>query len=387
LQSRDGAAQFEHIFKKLTVFTINQSESIRFRSSQLVPYISGSIVCISKVKNSIVEVIPNLIDLGECNVGDFKSKVITVTNCGSQPALLIPCFQSNTITLSRKQIYLEPGHSTKINVDYIAYVVDSVYSKAIEFVNLFNPSSRIMLEVRATNVDTRQILFHDIFYKLYTYSGSRQLILYYKNCVINRPNFRLLSLRNVYSEPLTICLKTGNTSEISLYWIRDVAVETDGSNVYRIKSMSKESIDIKNISIRRDMEPVLPARLKRAVSHGEESLPAIEPSGVYSEINQSDTMSFASNLNLLYSCSDNISGVVIDKIEQARSNPLKQHGGITHASEVEDRLSDTSRSVEKLNQANSVKASGLDGAAEFVVREFDDCYNYFSSVRLPFMLP
>ena len=186
------------------------------------------VICSGEIVESSVVVSPDLIDFGECNVGDYKSASILLTNNSHKFALVVPYFESETISLSRKQVYLEPGQSFRIVIDYVVRVVDPKYSKVITFVNVLNPVSELNVKISAKNVDTFQMLQHDMFYKLYTYSGSKQIILYSKQCMFCQPNLRIFSLRNVYSAELKVKLTADNTKDVSIFVVNNASIECDG---------------------------------------------------------------------------------------------------------------------------------------------------------------
>lgn len=200
-------------------------------------------LCTGHLIVSSVAISPTYLNFGECNVGDFKSESIVVINNSTSTAIIVPYFESNTITLSTKYLILKAGQSSRVTIDYVVHVVDSGYSKVIRFINLLDPATEVNLEIRARNVDTCQMLLHDVFYKLNTYSGSKQIILYSKQCVFRRPCLRIFSIRNVYSEVLCMKLTSDDCSEVAIYSLNDVTVEADGDQFKELrtnKSMTKQ---------------------------------------------------------------------------------------------------------------------------------------------------
>lgn len=201
--------------------------------------------CVGKMLVSLVSISPSTINFGDCNVGDFKSASINLTNISDTLAILVPYFESDTITLSVKHIILKPGQSSRVTIDYVVRIIDPAYSKTIMFVNLLAPLSELKLEIRARNADTHQMLLHDIFYKLYTYSGSRQTILYSSCCMFRCPTVRLFSIRNVFSEPLEMKLTADNGNEVSLFCLENIIIESDGDFLKALKAVKIHPFELR----------------------------------------------------------------------------------------------------------------------------------------------
>lgn len=224
--------------------SVSRSLVLPFQDTQSV--ISSSLVagnsqkiemtCSGRLHVSSITISPSTLNFGECNVGDFKSAVVTIVNVSDTNAVIVPYFESNTITLSANHMMIQPGQSRRVSIDYVVRVVDPAYSKTITFVNLLSPTTEVTLEIRAKNVDTCHMLLHDIFYKLYSYSASRQIIMYSKQCVFHRPNIRVFSIRNVFSEALEVKLSSDNAKEVSIYCMNNVIVESDGEVLKAFRS-------------------------------------------------------------------------------------------------------------------------------------------------------
>jgi hypothetical protein len=108
-------------------------------------------------------------------------------------------------------------------VEYVARTVQTSYKKTITLMNVFNSHCNIMIDVRAKNIDTYQVLQHSLFYDIYTRNNKKQLqLLYYDECIYNISNIRLFSIRNIYSKTLNIEIKIKHSNDLKIYLIRNL---------------------------------------------------------------------------------------------------------------------------------------------------------------------
>ena len=171
---------------------------------------------------SVISVSPAITDLGECNVGEYRAAVFTVTNDSDLPALVFPYVESETLSITEKEVHIPPRQSKQVRFEYVARLVNTDYKRDAVLMNGYNSHGNVSVEVRAKNVDTQQVLLHSMFYKLHTRNTKRQLQVYFDTCLFNVPNVRTFSLRNVYTETLIIeILAMDDSDEVQIFQIVD----------------------------------------------------------------------------------------------------------------------------------------------------------------------
>jgi hypothetical protein len=196
-----------------------------------------SIVHISgEVARSCIEVLPKQIDLGECNVGEYRSGAITIKNSSSVDSVILPIVESATITFSRRVVKIKAWGSVTVPFDFVAHDVDASYSKLITLVNLRNPMQPAVVEVRAKNIDSHHILAHSMFYKLYTYISTKQLLVQYDACLFSRPNVKFISVRNIYSSLIRVKLYSQDTASLCVLFCPGISLNADGHIVGALTS-------------------------------------------------------------------------------------------------------------------------------------------------------
>jgi hypothetical protein len=335
--------------------------------------------CRGRLLVSSVAISPTSINFGECNVGEFKSESITLVNTSDVSALVIPYFESNTITLSIRHVLLKPGQSCRVSIDYVVRVVEPAYSKTITFVNLLNPNAAVKLEIRAKNVDTYQMLLHDIFYKLYTYSNSKQIILYSKQCSFCRPNVRVFSVRNVYSAALQMKLKSDNSREVSIYCLDDVALESDGEvlNALRMQKYAGEA--------HRDARGGhghggKHARLDSREADVEKSVHSLFPRDDTAAIGDSAVapVDVMSCLTALYRCSSDVSKAINKTLATETSSSGNGSGNSQHVTNTREKAAHRSTSSHSYSAGASTEVD-ID-AEERVVRQYENYFNIFQKI-------
>ena len=305
--------------------------------------------CYCDLRKSSFSISPAVINFGECNVGDFKTEIVTLVNTSDVTAQIIPYFESGTITLSAKHITLAPGHQFRISINYVVRVVDPSYSKTITFINLMNPINEITLEIKAKNMDAYHMLLHDIFYKLYTYSVGKQVILFSKLCLFMRPNVRIFSVRNVFSEPLDVRLTTDDMMQVSIFCLKNVSIESDGEQLLEIKfnnhgieNRMRKSPQILNV-----LETISDNELTGKLSSTESTL------------SDCDLATSSACLTALHECFYDVSKAisnVVSKLSCANEASTKEKYSIASTNEKDDEIK------------------------EKVVRHFEFNFNHFQKV-------
>lgn len=212
--------------------------------------------------SSLISVLPNIYDMGLCNVGEYRNVLLEVKNESELPALIYPWVESKTLEISEQQQEVRiPANDTKqIKIGYMAKSPDSDYLENVILINAYNTDNSKEIELKAKNVDTHQILLHSLFYKLITYNDKRELQINFDRCLINMPNMRVFSIKNVHSTELKLNILWQSKSNIRLYLISppdssDEFGEEIKSNNYIPLSRSvsfQKPTDVKNESSRRD---------------------------------------------------------------------------------------------------------------------------------------
>jgi hypothetical protein len=159
--------------------------------------------CKSMCCLSYITVSPQLRDLKDCNVGDFYVSTFLVTNHSDLETRIKPYVESETLSIPMDQNFvIPPKESISVRFDYVAQLENTDYHRRIIFLNENNAVNHQMLEVRARNIDTQQVLQHSLFYKIFTGNKKQQLQIYYDVCLLNMPNVRTFRIRNTTSQPI-----------------------------------------------------------------------------------------------------------------------------------------------------------------------------------------
>lgn len=153
-----------------------------------------NILCRARTCISSVSVAPTMYDLGECKVGQYRTATLMVTNNSDLPATIIPSVESETLSVIEKELKIPPRQRLPLHIDYVARIENTDYKRNMFLINNNNSTNINIVEIRAKNVDTQQVLLHSLFYKIYTYNSERMLQLYYDKCLYNMSNFRLVIL-------------------------------------------------------------------------------------------------------------------------------------------------------------------------------------------------
>lgn len=179
---------------------------------------------------SIISVSPSQYNFGECSVGEYYTADFAISNLSDLPALVIPNVNSDTLGLIQRDVLIPPREQRKLQVDYVARLVNYEYKRAIVLYNVYNPDSSSRIEIKAKNVDPNQILSHSIFYKIFTRNNRRQLQIYYDRAFYNMPNVRSFSIKNIFHEPLKIKLRSIDRYEVSIFTLGSKALSRQSSN-------------------------------------------------------------------------------------------------------------------------------------------------------------
>jgi hypothetical protein len=159
--------------------------------------------CRARCCTSLISAKPQILELGECNIGDLKSASFEITNDSDLPATILPVVESGSLDLLEKEIFIPPRQSKQCHFEFVARAVEDNYSKRITLLNIFNSHSNVQVEIRAKTVDTHQVLEHSALYKIVTKNNKKQLQVYFENCISNMPNMRTFTIHNLCQRDLT----------------------------------------------------------------------------------------------------------------------------------------------------------------------------------------
>lgn len=199
---------FERSMDLLLKWTLGDSEMLDARRSPLGRHdstvVERHISCRAQVCESIVSVESSVVDLGECAIGEYKTAVFAVRNESDFPAVITPFVESDTLAVVDKEIHIPPREVRPVKFEHVASREKIDYRREAFILNKFNTACRIDVQVRAKNVDNGQVLLHSALYELKTFNKFRQLQLYFDKCLVDMPNMRVFSVRNVSDHVLEL---------------------------------------------------------------------------------------------------------------------------------------------------------------------------------------
>ena len=175
------------------------------------------ITCRAKTCTSVITCTPKVLDLGECNIGEFRNIAFTIKNESDLPALVLPYMESQSLGLVEKELHIPPRQSKQCKFEYVARNVESNYHKNILLINVFNSHCNLGVQVRAKISDEHQVLRHSLFYKIHTRSSKKQVQVYFSKCLYNMPNLKTFIFRNIYSKPLRVEMTVDDPAELAVY--------------------------------------------------------------------------------------------------------------------------------------------------------------------------
>ena len=187
---RDDSLGNEGITHSLTHSLTRSLAHHLSHSPGISPLRIKNILCRARTCISSISVAPTMYDLGECKVGQYRSATFLVTNNSDLPATVIPSVESETLSIIEKELRIPPRQRLPLHIDYVARIENTDYKRNMFLLNNNNSTNINVVEIRAKNVDTQQVLLHSLFYKIYTYNSERMLQLYYDKCLYNMANFR-----------------------------------------------------------------------------------------------------------------------------------------------------------------------------------------------------
>ena len=195
----------------------------------------------------MISVNPQVTDLGECNVGEYRTAVFNVTNESDMPALVLPFVESETLAVMEREVHIPPRQTKAVKFEYVARLVNTEYKREAVLMNGYNSHGNLTVEIRAKNVDSHQVLLHSIFYKIHMGNRRKQLQVHFDKCLFNMPNLRTFTIRNISNEALLVEIKPSEpTDEIQIYLVmNEERRSTSPTRIKKIESRSEFLEDLK----------------------------------------------------------------------------------------------------------------------------------------------
>ncbi|KEI41322.1 uncharacterized protein L969DRAFT_92552 [Mixia osmundae IAM 14324] len=174
-----------------------------------------AIPCKARTCNSVIEVMPKAIDLGEAAVGLGKSATLTIRNLSEMAAKVDLRYVSKVISATKGEVEIAPLQSVELRVDAFPRRVNEKYRKQITVVNNLNKLNDQVVEVMARNVDKQRIAVHSLFYRILTSGGGN--FLTFGNVVVNAMAVRTMALENPTDAPVLLELECAHREDIQLF--------------------------------------------------------------------------------------------------------------------------------------------------------------------------
>jgi len=177
---------------------------------------------------SVVTVMPSVLHLGDCNIGELKSSSCMLTNHSELPTVVKPLVTSKVIsTVPNDDMMLGPKQSTELKIEIIPRKTNPNYSRLISIINMKNKSNIPQICVRSSNMDAHHVIYHSLFYKLLT--QSRSAFLNFEHVTINSIGIQIFDLENITSAPLHLNLQSSDAGKVRLYYIKPPFAGVAGS--------------------------------------------------------------------------------------------------------------------------------------------------------------
>ncbi|KDE05234.1 hypothetical protein MVLG_04369 [Microbotryum lychnidis-dioicae p1A1 Lamole] len=180
-----------------------------------VPKERLSINCKARVCSSFIAIRPATIDLGDVELGSSAQGTLTITNLSEIPARVDLRFISKVLSAYRDEIEIGVGKSVDLKLDMVPRRTNASYQKQVSVHNLLNPENSQVCLVKASNVDTRGVAFHSLFYRLLTSTGGN--FIEFGNAPINSSSLRAFTIQNTSDSTLALGLAASYPDDYSLY--------------------------------------------------------------------------------------------------------------------------------------------------------------------------
>ncbi|SCV73370.1 BQ2448_7296 [Microbotryum intermedium] len=180
-----------------------------------VPKERVSINCKARVCSSFIAIRPATIDLGDVELGSSAQGTLTITNLSEIPARVDLRFISKVLSAYRDEIEIGVGKSVDLKLDMVPRRTNASYQKQVSVHNLLNPENSQVCLVKASNVDTRGVAFHSLFYHLLTSTGGN--FIEFGNAPINSSSLRAFTIQNTSDSNLALELAASHPEDYSLF--------------------------------------------------------------------------------------------------------------------------------------------------------------------------
>ena len=191
---------------------------------------------------SLISMVPSTMsvyDLGMCSVGEHRTVALEVRNDSDMPTIVFPYVDSEVLDLSETEVRIPPQETRQVKVGFLARSEDPEYRDKVVFLNGYNSDAFKEVKLKSRNVDTQQILLHSMFYKLVTYNNLRQLQLHFDRCLINMPNLRVFSIKNVHSRALRVNVCWDARSGIRLFLVATRTTSSNNATINTVRDSTK----------------------------------------------------------------------------------------------------------------------------------------------------
>ena len=171
----------------------------------------------SQVCTSFITLSTKGLRLGDCQIGVLKTARVMIDNVSELPAHVSINYKSKVIRFRTHSLVIPPQESVETIIDFVPRKVNPDYCKQVTFSNLDNPDQEELLEISANNIDDKRFSLHASYYKLKVYQSRSYL--YFGTCVLNSPNVRTCTIRNVSGRRLVLRLSTSLPDQLFLFQV------------------------------------------------------------------------------------------------------------------------------------------------------------------------
>lgn len=234
-------------------------------------------------KNGIALAAPEL-NFGDCNVGVLKTKTVRIFNLSDLKTNVKVLLRSKVVTLYVENVEeplvggalvensfeLEPHAVKTITVWFMARKVNLNYHKLIQFKSV---QSNVTLTVRSSNMDSHNIIYHSLFYRLLPLAKDypREVLQGQKHktpprnhlseidfgeLVFRSPGLRSFQVRNIANKPITLRFTTSRAH------LRCYLLEERPSDAKRVDS-AKGTGEGAGLVAGSSLDPITPAKTHR----------------------------------------------------------------------------------------------------------------------------
>eukprot|EP00611_Tribonema_gayanum_P005086 TRINITY_DN14342_c0_g3_i1.p1 TRINITY_DN14342_c0_g3~~TRINITY_DN14342_c0_g3_i1.p1 ORF type:complete len:496 (+),score=155.54 TRINITY_DN14342_c0_g3_i1:3-1490(+) len=176
----------------------------------------------ARVCTSVLSISRTVVDFGDCQIGEYRSEHVMVTNHSELPAAAIAHVLSKAVSCTPTNLSIPPRGSADLKIEYVPRKINSHYRKTITLINCFNARGTREIEIRAANMDTHHILYHSAFYKVLVNNHMKQQQVYFDHVVANCPSLRTFAIRNISDRPLLFEVSSSSPDEIAMYQVMTV---------------------------------------------------------------------------------------------------------------------------------------------------------------------